>query len=153
MASEQDDDEEFSSADDNEFAQGRQPAGRADDDFDQDFDDSASMPHGGGTADFRASAVINQPYDEAVELSDEGEQPSPAAPGRAEQQQGEMMAVTNKPYDEAVELSSEDPVDDDAEREPNPTYDEVHTSYDVDEGPTAATKIRSRARGINQQRG
>ena len=118
MASEQDDDEEFSSADDNEFAQGRQPAGRADDDFDQDFDDSASMPHGGGTADFRASAVINQPYDEAVELSDEGEQPSPAAPGRAEQQQGEMMAVTNKPFDEAVELSSEDSVDDDAEREP-----------------------------------
>ena len=118
MASEQDDDEEFSSADDNEFAQGRQPAGRADDDFDQDFDDSASMLHGGGTADFRASAVINQPYDEAVELSDEGEQPSPAAPGRAEQQQGEMMAVTNKPFDEAVELSSEDSVDDDAEREP-----------------------------------
>ena len=75
-----------------------------------------------------------------------------AAPGRAEQQQGEMMAVTNKPYDEAVELSSEDSVDDDAEREPNPTYDEVHTSYDVDEGPTAATKRRSRARGINQQR-
>ena len=71
MASEQDDDEEFSSADDNEFAQGRQPAGRADDDFDQDFDDSASMPHGGGTADFRASAVINQPYDEAVELDAE----------------------------------------------------------------------------------
>ena len=60
----------------------------------------------------------SQQYDEAVELSDEGEQPSPAAPGRAEQQQGEMMAVTNKPFDEAVELSSEDSVDDDAEREP-----------------------------------
>ena len=122
MADEQDDEEEFSSADDNdnEFGQGRQPAGRADDDFDQDFDDSASMPQGAGQTDtFRASAVANQPYDEAVELSDdEGEQPSPAVPGRAGQEEGEIMAVTNKPFDEAVELSSEDSVDDDGEREP-----------------------------------
>jgi len=115
-----DDEEEFSSADDNEFGQGRQPAGRADDDFDQDFDDSASMPQGAGQTDtFRASAVTNQPYDEAVELSDdEGEQPSPAVPGRAEPEEGEIMAVTNKPFDEAVELSSEDSVDDDGERGP-----------------------------------
>ena len=121
MEPEQDDEEEFSSADDNEFGQGRQPAGRADDDFDQDFDDSASLPQGVEPTDtFRASAVTNQPYDEAVELSDdEGEQPSPAVAGRAEPEDPESnMAVANKPFDEAVELSSEDSVDDDGEREP-----------------------------------
>merc|ERR1740139_872506 len=114
MEPEQDDEEEFSSADDNEFGQGRQPAGRAD-------DDSDSLPQGVEPTDtFRASAVTNQPYDEAVELSDdEGEQPSPAVAGRAEPEDPESnMAVANKPFDEAVELSSEDSVDDDGEREP-----------------------------------
>lgn len=149
MADEQDDEEEFSSADDNDFGQGRAPAGRADDDFDQDFDDSASMPAGAGQTDtFRASAVTNQPYDEAVELSDdEGEQPSPAVPGRAEQEEGEMMAVTNKPFDEAVELSSEDSVDDDGEREP-PIARPIGSAGSSDEaggstpGPAASTETR-----------
>ena len=118
MEPEQNEEEEFSSgqSDHNEFGQGRQPAGRADDDFDQDSADFGQDP--GQVDTFRASAVPNQPYDEAVELSDEGEQPSPAVDGRAGPVDPETMAVANKPFDEAVELSSEDSVDDDGEREP-----------------------------------
>ena len=115
-----DGDEEFSSADENDFTGGRQPGGnRPDDDFDNDFDDSAYSPQGGGPMDTMKSATVtNQPYDEAVELSDdEGEQPSPAPGGRADAADSNAP-VANQPFDEAVELSSEDSVDDNGEQEP-----------------------------------
>ena len=111
------DEEEFSSADEGEFG-GRQPAGgRQDDDFDNDFDDSGAFGGGGGPADtMRSTAVANQPFDEAVELSDdEGEQPSPAVP-RADVASDGAAPVANQPFDEAVELSSEDSVDDEGDQ-------------------------------------
>jgi len=54
--------------------------------------------------------VTNQPFDEAVELSDE--EGSPAQGRRMAGEEAE--AVTNQPFDEAVELSSEDSVDEEA---------------------------------------
>ena len=111
------DEEEFSSADEGDFG-GRQPAGgRQEDDFDNDFDDSGAFGGGGGPADtMRSTAVANQPFDEAVELSDdEGEQPSPAVPRSDVAGEG-TAPVANQPFDEAVELSSEDSVDDEGDQ-------------------------------------
>ncbi|KAL1503466.1 hypothetical protein AB1Y20_011950 [Prymnesium parvum] len=86
----------------------RHDDGARSDDFD-DFEDSmaqySSAPSGGGG---KSNVVQNQPYDEAVELSDE--EGSPAQRGRRAATD-EPQPVANQPFDEAVELSSEESED------------------------------------------
>eukprot|EP00967_Tisochrysis_lutea_P025100 scaffold28879_cov31-Tisochrysis_lutea.AAC.4 len=88
----------------------------------RDFDDDFERSDGGGEA-----VVQNQPFDEAMELSDHGsEQPSPipqatgGRPGGAPSFAPPPLppgAVQNKPHDEEFEVDSEASVNDDAEDE------------------------------------
>mmetsp|Transcript_46769 Transcript_46769/g.77456 ORF Transcript_46769/g.77456 Transcript_46769/m.77456 type:complete len:467 (-) Transcript_46769:218-1618(-) len=121
--------EEFSSADEGAaydgVPQGRRNQDGDSRDFDDDFDDyGGNDPRGDNGAATRGSGqVSNQPFDEAVELSDDGsEMPSPvnpgskpvgsAAAGAPSNQSTKAATIQNQPFDEAVELSSEGEVDD-----------------------------------------
>uniref|UniRef100_A0A7S3F0D0 Intraflagellar transport protein 46 homolog n=1 Tax=Haptolina ericina TaxID=156174 RepID=A0A7S3F0D0_9EUKA len=64
----------------------------------------------GGGGGGGSQVVSNQPFDEAVELSDEEGSPTPGGPRGAVGEE----TVANQPFDEAVELSSEDSVDEDS---------------------------------------
>jgi len=106
-------------------------------DFD-DFEESRDYAGGGGAnMQVKSAVVSNQPFDEAVELSDEEpEHPSPQAASGAKG--GGQGAITNQPFDEAVELSSEGSVDDDHSASPSPI-------------PNQQTTQSSRAPGSSQK--
>jgi hypothetical protein len=120
MASDEED--EFSDADDEPRM--RDAGGRGDEDFDE-FEDSMANYSGGGAQN--TTAVSNQPFDEAVELSESEDNASNASPspdrnrgaggaGRgndARGGRGAADAVPNQPFDEAHDLTSEGSVDDD----------------------------------------
>eukprot|EP00962_Isochrysis_galbana_P009990 scaffold2771_cov108-Isochrysis_galbana.AAC.5 len=113
------DEEEFSDEEESGTFDGRPPPQDADRDFDDDFERSDG---GAGEA-----VVQNQPFDEAVELSDHGsEQPSPVlnaskGGGRAGSTPSYAPpppppgSVQNRPHDEEFDVESEASVNDDAE--------------------------------------
>jgi len=114
MADQQDEDE-FSSADEKSYDDRRAPhPGRGD--FDDDFDDYPGGSSPASKPPHTSGVISNQPFDEAVELSDDGsEQPSPA--GKSGAAGSSQAAIANQPFDEAVELSSEGTVDDHNDRQ------------------------------------
>lgn len=113
--------DEFSDEEESGAFDDRRPAHDEDNDF--DFDGSAEMRSGGGCD----AVVQNQPFDEAVELSDhESEQPSPLASNRPGGGGlggggfggGPPGTVQNRPHDEEYEVDSETSVnDEEAERQ------------------------------------
>lgn len=120
-----DEEDELSSADeDNADLRGPRDAGARDEDFDE-FEDSTAQYSGPDSGGGRGGThqVQNQPFDEAMELSDSdgnSAQPSPVPRGAASGAGGagrgasssrRADTVTNQPFDEAMELSSEGSVD------------------------------------------
>jgi len=122
-----DDEDEFSDADDDEGLRApRDAGGRGDDDFDEFEDSMAQYSNSGG--DPKSQQVANKPYDEAVELSESEGGDSPGG-GGSKSGAGTSgyggggggggggphgdATVTNQPFDEAHDLTSEGSVDDD----------------------------------------
>jgi intraflagellar transport protein 46 len=116
------DEEEFSEEEESDTFDSRPPPQDADRDFDDDFKRSD------GSAG--EALVQNQPFDEAVELSDHGsEQPSPMPEpsnggGRAGNARSYVAppppgSVQNRPHDEEFDVESEASVNDEAEEEPS----------------------------------
>ena len=128
------DDDEFSDADDDGPEGLRSaPRGGDEDDFDE-FDDSmADYGQGRNSGGAQTMAVTNQPFDEAVELSESEDNASNASPmpntgkgggaggaGRGNDPQRrhlEADSIANQPFDEAHDLTSEGSVSDNDEAE------------------------------------
>jgi len=112
------DEDEFSDEEESGAFDDRRPLQDADRDFDDDLERSGDGYGPGGD-----TMVTNQPFDEAVELSDHGsEQPSPLA--KAERGGAPVFvpppepgAVVNQPHDEEFDVESEGSVDEDEEDE------------------------------------
>jgi len=134
----EDDEDELSSADEDGLRGGPRDAGDRDADFDE-FEDSTAQ-YSGNEARAGTQPVQNQPFDEAMELSDSDGNSAQASPmprggvaggagganrgGSSSRQRAD--AVTNQPFDEAMELSSEGSVDgndDDDDESPSPAPD------------------------------
>ena len=120
---------------------------------DEDSFDGAYGGHGGhmGGAQSPQGAegvVSNQPYDEAMELSDDGDQASPSGGGGGEvermefgaSKQGESGIISNQHHDEAEDCSSEESVDDDEEA------DEASASMGYSAEPSPAVQERPQPR-------
>jgi intraflagellar transport protein 46 len=142
-----DDNDEFSDEDpdDDGLTRGRDGGGR-DDDFD-DFEDSVQYSGGGGASGTPTQKAKDQPWDEAVELSEsEGNDSpngSPIKGGGVAGHSGvppggrpRADAVQNQPFDEAHDLTSEGSVDEDDE-------DDVQQPRVVDANPAAANSAKS----------
>ena len=150
-AEDEDEEEELSSADEGDIGAGRGPrdaGGRADDDFDE-FEDSAAQYSAGPSPGGGTQQVTNQPFDEAMDLSESdggSENNSPTPRGSKSGAGGEGRgnatsrpradAVTNQPFDEAMELSSEGSVDD---------HDEEDDDDDASPGPSPEPQPGARA--------
>jgi len=104
------DEEEFT---DEEESGGFDGEARSGPDGDREFEDDDQDDYPALNKQMASSAISNQPFDEAVDLSDTGsEQPSPAVKKKNDEE------VSNQAYDEAMELSSEEEVDDREEAPP-----------------------------------